>query len=85
MEEVIILGREYFLFLSLYIPTNGIVEWVIAALDSICGENINNEKFEVIVTDNGNDMTFEALMSDYEKSIIIWFIKKQKRLCLIIR
>lgn len=55
------------MFLSLCLPTNGIAEWVIPALDSIYGENINNEKFEVIVTDNGNDLTFEALMSDYEK------------------
>lgn len=53
------------MYLSLCLPTNGITEWVIPALDSIYKENISNDKFEVIVTDNGNNSSFETVMLDY--------------------
>lgn len=55
------------MILSLCLPTNGVVEWVIPALDSIYGENINNNEFEVIVTDNGKNLSFEKVMADYVK------------------
>lgn len=53
------------MYLSLCLPTNGIAEWVIPSLDSIYEENMDEDKFEVIVTDNGNDSLFEELMIDY--------------------
>ncbi|MBR4267264.1 MAG: hypothetical protein IKQ46_14510 [Bacteroidales bacterium] len=50
---------------SLCIPTNGIIEWVCPVLDSIFRQNINSEKYEVVVTDNGNNLDFEKIMSVY--------------------
>lgn len=53
------------MYLSLCLPTNGITEWVIPSLDSIYEENMDEDKFEVIVTDNGNNSLFEEIMTDY--------------------
>ena len=52
------------MFLSLCIPTNGIVEWVFPALDSIYAEGVDNERFEVIVTDNGKNEDFKVKSCD---------------------
>lgn len=61
---------------SLCIPTNGIIEWVCPVLDSIFGQNINSEKYEVIVTDNGHDLDFEKIMSVYCEKHSNFFYKK---------
>lgn len=45
--------------LSLCIPTNGVVEWVIPVLCSIYSQGIDSELFEVVVTDNGVDDELE--------------------------
>lgn len=55
-------------FVSLCIPTNGIVEWVIPVLDSIYQDNIREDLFEVIVTDNGNNLEFGNVMKAYVRS-----------------
>ncbi len=39
--------------LSICIPTNGMVNWILPAIDSIYAQNVDNDLFEVIVTDNG--------------------------------
>lgn len=54
--------------LSLCIPTNGILEWVKPVLDSIYSEEKPIAKFEVIVTDNGNNEKFYEFMKDYSKA-----------------
>lgn len=41
--------------LSLCIPTNGAVEWILPVLESIYSQGYDNEKFEVVITDNGKD------------------------------
>ena len=41
--------------ISLCLPTNGVKEWVFPVLDSIYSQNINNDLFEVIVTNNGTN------------------------------
>ena len=41
--------------LSLCIPTNGAVEWVLPVIESIYAQGCDNEKFEVVITDNGKD------------------------------
>jgi len=41
--------------LSLCIPTNGAVEWVLPVIESIYSQGYDNEKFEVVITDNGKD------------------------------
>lgn len=53
------------MYLSLCLPTNGITEWVIPSLDSIYREDMDEDKFEVVVTDNGNDSLFEEIMTNY--------------------
>lgn len=41
--------------LSLCIPTNGAVEWILPVIESIYSQGYDNEKFEVVITDNGKD------------------------------
>ena len=41
--------------LSLCIPTNGAVEWVLPVIESIYSQGYDNEKFEVVITDNGKE------------------------------
>lgn len=53
------------LLLSLCIPTNGISEWVFPVLDSIYEQAKSLQKFEVVVTDNGNDLDFYNGMQEY--------------------
>lgn len=53
--------------LSLCIPTNGIVEWVIPVIDSIYYQKYDDEKFEVIITDNGNGSDLENALNKYFK------------------
>lgn len=43
------------LILSLCIPTNGAVEWVLPVIETIYAQGYDNEKFEVVITDNGKD------------------------------
>lgn len=52
-------------FLSLCLPTNGIIEWVFPVLNSIYEQGVDNKLFEVIVTDNGNNSEFGDLMNNY--------------------
>ena len=54
--------------LSLCIPTNGVIEWVIPVLESIYSDKPNMELFEVVITDNGNNSVFEAKMHEYERT-----------------
>ena len=51
--------------LSLCLPTNGISEWVFPVLDSIYSQGVDNELFEVVVTDNGDNVDFYNKMIAY--------------------
>lgn len=53
--------------LSLCIPTNGVIEWVFPVLDSIYSQGVNEEDYEVIVMDNGNNNEFCEMMTAYVK------------------
>lgn len=53
------------IMLSLCIPTNGVIEWVFPVLDSIYNEKNPVDTFEVIVTDNGNNLEFKRKMHEY--------------------
>lgn len=66
------------IYLSLCIPTNGISEWVLPVLDKIFEQNVNEELYEVIVTDNGDNDEFSSKMHMYleEHSNLIY--KKTK-------
>ena len=50
---------------SLCLPTNGIIEWVFPVLDSIYSQNVDEDKFEVIVTNNGDNVRFHQMMESY--------------------
>lgn len=51
--------------ISLCIPTNGVVEWMFPALDSIYKQGVDESVYEVIVTDNGRNAAFEKMMREY--------------------
>lgn len=53
--------------LSLCIPTNGVIEWVIPVLDSIYKQHISMNTYQVIVSDNGNNDKFEKAMISYTR------------------
>ena len=55
-------------YLSLCIPTNGVIEWVSPVLNSIYDEKNPIGEFEVIVTDNGNNEEFYEFMQSYAKT-----------------
>ena len=50
---------------SLCIPTNGIIKWVKPVLDSIYASQCKETEYEVVVTDNGDDPQFRAMMEQY--------------------
>lgn len=50
---------------SLCIPTNGIIQWVFPVLDSIYEQDVDDNLFEVVVMDNGNNNEFKKLMTKY--------------------
>lgn len=52
-------------YVSLCIPTNGIVEWVKPVLESIYSQEVCLDEFEVVVTDNGNNVEFFNLATKY--------------------
>ncbi len=55
--------------LSLCIPTNGVIEWVFPVLDSIYEQEIDENLYEVIVTDNGKNSVFKEKMREYTKKV----------------
>ena len=50
---------------SLCMPTNGVIDWVFPVLESIYNQNVNNELFEVVITDNGNNTEFKKSIKEY--------------------
>jgi len=67
---------EQGILLSLCIPTNGVVEWVIPVLEGIYAEDVDIELFEVIVTDNGSNDEFALIMRNYEKEYCNFVYKR---------
>ena len=52
-------------YLSICLPTNGVIEWVFPVLDKVYEQEIDTDLYEVIVTDNGNSQDFFEQMSIY--------------------
>lgn len=50
---------------SLCIPTNGVIEWVIPVLDSIYAQNIEENLYEVVIADNGSNAEFADVIVEY--------------------
>lgn len=54
--------------LSICLPTNGVVQFVTKALDSIYAqEEADKSKYEVFITDNGQDSQLDAALEPYMK------------------
>lgn len=53
--------------LSICIPTNGIIEWVVPVIESIYAQGVDNSLFEVVITDNGgkSDLAKVAMRFNY--------------------
>lgn len=51
--------------LSLCIPTNGVIELVFPGLDSIYAQDVEENRFEVVVCDNGNNAKSREMMAEY--------------------
>ena len=52
--------------LSLCIPTNGAVQWVLPVLNSIYNQKYDLSKFEVVITDNGKSSQLASYLKDYD-------------------
>lgn len=52
---------------SLCLPTNGVVEWVFPVLNSIKEQEVADELYEVVITDNGNNAIFKEKIEEYVK------------------
>lgn len=66
------------MLISLCIPTNGVIKWVFPVLDSIYADGVDETLFEVVLTDNGDNAEFFALMSEYaQKHSNLKYIKTQ--------
>ena len=51
--------------LSICIPTDGSVQWVLPVLESIYSQNADMEMYEVVITDNGEESQLPQYISKY--------------------
>lgn len=56
------------LLLSICIPTNGVVEWVVPVIESIYAQGVDNALFEVVITDNGEKDDLQEAVKKYDYS-----------------
>ncbi|MBQ7665964.1 MAG: WxcM-like domain-containing protein [Synergistaceae bacterium] len=54
--------------LSLCMPTNGVPEWAFPSLESIYAQGIDENIFEVVIMDNGNNHEFRQRLSETYES-----------------
>lgn len=54
--------------LSLCIPTDGAVDWILPVIESIYNQNYDNSRFEVVITDNGKDSKLPVYISKMKYS-----------------
>lgn len=64
--------------LSICLPTNGVVEWVIPTLESIYAQNVDFSLFEVVITDNGEDSRLGEALKDYKYPNLVYIQTKDK-------
>lgn len=53
------------LYVSLCIPTNGVIEWIFPVLDSIYSQGVDESLYEVVISDNGRNYEFKKLIKEY--------------------
>lgn len=59
--------------ISLCIPTNGVVEWVIPVIKSIYNQGVDQSLFEVVIADNGADSDLDKALLDYRYDNLHYF------------
>lgn len=64
--------------LSLCLPTNGVVEWVVPTLESIYNQNVEYDLFEVVITDNGDNSHLEEALKEYDYPNLKYFRTNDK-------
>lgn len=52
-------------YLSLCLPTNGVSEWVFPVIEAIYNQDADVNEFEVVITDNGNNIEFQKKIQHY--------------------
>lgn len=53
--------------LSICIPTNGVIEYVIPSVESIYSQKVDNSLFEVVITDNGTNSELGEAIKNIEE------------------
>lgn len=51
--------------LSICIPTNGAIEWMLPTLRSVYSQNVDHSLFEVIITDNGTNSRLGEVLKEF--------------------
>lgn len=64
--------------LSICIPTNGVVEWVVPTLESVYSQNVDFSLFEVVITDNGEDSKLGEAIKNYKYPNLVYIQTKDK-------
>ena len=59
--------------LSLCIPTNGAVKWIVPVIDSIYSQGCDDDLFEVIVCDNAKNPELESIVKNYAHDNIYYY------------
>lgn len=63
--------------LSICIPTNGAVQFVLPVLESIYTQGVDDSLFEVVITDNGKDSVLESSLGDYKQHDNLHYYKSE--------
>ena len=63
--------------ITLCIPTYGVVGWVELCIQSIYDQEVNEDLFEVVITDNGKDKDLEELIKSYNYSNLYYYKTKE--------
>lgn len=66
------------ILLSLCIPTNGVVEWILPVIESIYDQGVDNSLFEVVVTDNGEKSDLEEAVKKLNYNNFHYYRTKAK-------
>lgn len=64
--------------LSICIPTNGAIDWVLLVLDSIYQQNVDHALFEVLITDNGKESLLEERLQNYKYDNLVYIKTEDK-------
>lgn len=64
--------------LSLCIPTNGRVDWIMPLIDSVYSQNVDDSLFEVVITDNGEDDILRKEISKISHSNLRYYKTQSK-------